>query len=85
MSELTTNSSTQTKMKEVYDNLPKKEADRARAEIIKQCGITYPVFWNWLKGITPVPKLCRIIVSNELKTPEFILFEQEKAPKQTVQ
>ncbi len=66
-----------TPLKDAYNSLSKSDADEARKNIIKICGINYTIFFNWINGITPVPKLARIIVSNYLKKTEYELFAEQ--------
>ncbi len=67
----------ETKMKEVYYDLPPKKALKIRNEIINECGITTDIYYNWMRGTTPVPKLCRIVVSQKLGVAEHILFRKD--------
>lgn len=39
-----------------YNTLPRNEYRQIREELIEQCGITRAIFYNWLQGITPIPK-----------------------------
>lgn len=43
-------------LQEWYSSLPRNQFQRIREEIIEQCGITRAIFYNWLQGITPIPK-----------------------------
>ncbi len=48
-------------LKKHYLSLPRVNNNhlKIRDEIIEACGITQPIFYNWLKGLTPVPKLAQ--------------------------
>lgn len=46
-----------TKEKERYLKLKAIHMMPARTEIIEQCGITKDIFFNYMNGKTPIPKL----------------------------
>jgi hypothetical protein len=66
----------ETPMKKVYMALPKAQADLSRKRIIEICGVNHTIFFNWMNGITPVPKLCRCVISIELRQNESDLFPE---------
>lgn len=61
-----------------YRSLPSNEIHSFRDKIIDVCGITRPVFYNWLSGITPVPKLAQDAIIEIAGEP--ISFEPEQEP-----
>jgi hypothetical protein len=77
MSEKSNHTEFETKMKEVYMKLSQIDGPIIRDKIIAECGITKPIFYNWMDGKTPVPKLCRIVVANHLKVSETELFAEQ--------
>jgi hypothetical protein len=56
---------------EVYKKLPRTDKIRTktRNEIIKRCGITQSIFYNWYSGITAIPSEFHTIISEILGTP----------------
>lgn len=66
-----------------YRSLPSNKIMEFRDTIIKKCGITKPIFYNWLNGITDVPKLAQDVIIEI--SGEQVLFEQisvtEPAPQ----
>lgn len=50
-------------LKEWYLSLPQREALPKQQEIINRCYITRAVFYNWINGVTEVPKVCRPIIN----------------------
>jgi len=45
-----------------------------RNQIVYECNISTAIFYNWLKGVTPVPKLAQPIIAKILNKPETELF-----------
>lgn len=46
-------------LKQWYDGLPKDTYLSVRDKIIEECGISRAVFYNWYRGISPIPKLAQ--------------------------
>jgi hypothetical protein len=64
----------ETPMKEAYFSLPANKNKAIRDAIVVECGITKTIFYNWMDGKTPVPKLCKIVVSQHFGISECDLF-----------
>lgn len=63
---------------QVYKTLPRanKERSKKRDEIIKKCGITLSIFYNWKSGITPIPAEYQETISEILNIPVSKLFNE---------
>lgn len=61
-----------------YRSLPSNKIISYRDEIIEKCGISQAVFYNWLYGKTPVPKLAQDAIIQIAGEP--VLFEPEQEP-----
>ncbi len=59
------------KLKDWYLDLPQKDVLAKQKEIIDRCFITRAVFYNWIKGATKVPEVCRPII-NEIAGEQLI-------------
>ncbi len=49
-------------LRERYLHLRAIDQVPVRDNIIKRCGVSKPVFYNWLGGITEVPKLAQDVI-----------------------
>jgi hypothetical protein len=63
-----------------YRSLPSNRIIWYRDQIIDKCGITQAVFYNWLNGVTAVPKLAQEAIKQIAAEP--IQFEDESQPAQ---
>jgi len=65
--------------KNVYMNLSRadKKHIKLRNQIVTECNISTPIFYNWTKGITPVPHWAQPIISKILSVPVEELFVTE--------
>lgn len=63
---------------DAYMNLSRKNKYhiKIRTEIEKACQISTAIFYNWLKGITPVPHWAKGRIAEILKMPESELFPE---------
>jgi len=55
--------------REKYYSIPRglnNQHTEIREQIIKECEISYSVFYNWLKSLTPIPKHHRPTVAKIL-------------------
>lgn len=62
--------------KKIYYNLSRenKQHIHIRNKIVLECKISTPIFYNWVKGITPVPDLAKPIISKILNISEDVIF-----------
>ncbi len=60
----------------IYKLLPRAEKERSkkRDQIIKECGVTRSIFYNWIAGITPVDENSQKIISQILGIKQKNLF-----------
>ena len=60
----------------MYKSLPrgKKERSKKRDQIIKECGITKAIFYNWLSGITYIDVRSMPTISKVVGVPTSELF-----------
>jgi len=65
--------------KNYYMSLPRadKYNVKKRNQIVNECKISTPIFYNWVKGITPVPHWAQPIISKILGVPVEELFAVE--------
>lgn len=63
---------------DVYMGLSRKNKFhiKVRTKIENACKITTPIFYNWLKGITPVPHWAKGSISEILELPQEELFPE---------
>ncbi len=60
-----------------YNTLPKNDYKRLRNQVIDACGITKTVFYNWLRGTTPLPKLAKKEIERIAEKPIFSTTKEE--------
>ncbi len=62
-----------------YMSLPRmdKRNVKLRNKIVTECKISTPIFYNWVKGITPVPHWAKPIISEIMQIPQTELFPNE--------
>ncbi len=58
-----------------FRSLPSNQIGDIRNEICEKCGVSYKVFYHWLTGVTPVPKLAQEAIIEIAGEP--VLFEKE--------
>jgi len=65
-------------LKQKYMNLSRadKYHIKVRNEIIAKCKINTAIFYNWVKGITPVPELAKPIIAEIFKMQVAELFPE---------
>lgn len=65
---------------ELYKSLPRVNRIRhnTRLQIIKECGITRTIFYNWVSGVTSIDDHSKPIIAKILNTSESELFTNEK-------
>jgi len=63
---------------DVYMNLSRKDKFhiKVRNEIVTKCRISTSIFYNWMKGITPVPHWALPVISDILNKPVNELFPE---------
>ncbi len=71
----------ETKLKEKYMLLSRIDAPIVKQKVMDECDVSATTFFNWCQGITPIPKLCRVVISDIFKTPEHILFKDQLTNK----
>lgn len=54
-------------LRQHYENLPINKANSFRSEVIAKTGITYDIWWNWIKGRTEIPVVYNNIIKSLLK------------------
>lgn len=60
-----------------YNTLPKNDYKRMRNQVIDACGVTKTVFYNWLRGTTPLPKLAKKEIERIAKQTIFSINKEE--------
>ncbi|MCF6242509.1 MAG: hypothetical protein L3J74_14315 [Bacteroidales bacterium] len=61
------------RMQQIYHNLSYQERLRRRREITSLCGISTYVFYNWLRGTTPIPPLAVPVVAEVFNVEEEVV------------
>lgn len=66
------------KLYDAYMSISRKNKEylQVRDRIIKECKISSHVFYNWIKGITPVPHWAKPRICEVLGIPESVLFKE---------
>jgi len=64
------------KFKNAYLSIPRidKRSIKTRDKIVNECKISTTIFYNWLKGITPVPHWAKPIISKIMEKEQTELF-----------
>ncbi len=69
-----------TEFKKAYMDLPRidKHNIRKRDLITKKCRVSTPIFYNWVKGITPIPFWAKPLIAEIMQIDKDILFPPEE-------
>lgn len=67
-------------LEDVYMNLSRKDKNhiKKRNKIVTECNVSTPIFYNWLRGLTPVPTLAQPIIAEILGVSIEILFPENE-------